>query len=32
MQRYFGEVIKGELTISKDDQFHLLKVMRTKIG
>lgn len=32
MQRYFGEVIKGELTLSKDDQFHLLKVMRAKVG
>lgn len=32
MQRYFADLINNEVILSKDDIFHLTKVMRCKIG
>ena len=32
MQRYFVDIINNEVILSKDDIFHLTKVMRGKIG
>ena len=32
MQRYFANVNNTSIILSKDDSFHLLKVMRSKIG
>ncbi|MFA5481081.1 MAG: RsmE family RNA methyltransferase, partial [Bacilli bacterium] len=32
MQRYFGEVLEGRVILSENDVFHLVKVMRCKIG
>ena len=32
MQRYFGRKIQGHVTLSEEDSFHLLKVMRARKG
>jgi 16S rRNA (uracil1498-N3)-methyltransferase len=32
MQRYFAETIDGNITLNKDDIFHITKVMRSRVG
>jgi len=32
MQRYFAEYINGNITLNKDDIFHITKVMRSRVG
>jgi len=32
MQRYFAEFIDGNITLNKDDIFHITKVMRSRVG
>jgi RNA methyltransferase, RsmE family len=32
MQRYFAESINNNITLNKDDIFHITKVMRSKVG
>ena len=32
MQRYFATITDSSIVLSKDDSFHLLKVMRAKLG
>ena len=32
MQRYFADVINNEVILTQDDNFHLTKVMRCKVG
>lgn len=32
MQRYFATLIKNQITLNKDDEHHVLNVMRSKVG
>lgn len=32
MQRYFGKIIEHEAVLDESDQFHLVKVMRARVG